>query len=262
MMGWIGRKVGRCLKRPTSIARDNLKTAFPLKSQGEIEAIITDMWDNLGRILPDYAFFYSMNIYDAHRFEIKGQEHLQALINDDKPGILVAGHLANWGIVSLATVQGGLPLTQIYRRFNNPVFDWFAQKTQLQGGIKVLWKGAEGGKEAYKSLKNGEHLVIFIDQKMKEGIPVPFFGRDAMTAPAAARLALKLNCPIVPVRVERLKGIKFRVTYYPPISISSSNDTHQDIATIMVQINKLLESWIRESPGQWLWVHNRWPKKK
>ena len=264
LMGWFGRILwrGPWLKRSNQIARANLKMVFPEKSLEEIETILEEVWDNLARLVADYMYFKSMDIRNPNSFEIRGEEHLQALREDEKPGILMAGHLANWGIVSIAALQGGLPISQIYRRFNNPIADWMIKNSQVQGGMKVLWKGSDGGKKAYKVLKKGGHLVVFIDQKMNEGIPVPFFGREAMTATAPARLALKLNCPIVPVRVERIEGIKFRVTYYPPVKIEPSGDIHKDIYAVMLQINGLLEAWIRERPGQWLWVHSRWPKKK
>ena len=202
-----------------------------------------------------------MDVNDSDTFEIRGREHVQALIDDGKPGILVGGHLANWVVVSIATAQLGLPVTQIYRRFNNPFYDWMVNRSQKKVGIKSHWKGSQGGRDAFKSLKNGEHLVLFVDQKLKEGIPVPFFGRDAMTAPAAARLALKLECPIVPVQIERVEDVKFRITYHPPIEVEKSGNLHDDIQNVMLTINGLLEDWIRQNPEQWLWVHNRWPKR-
>lgn len=260
LSGKAARLMGPALKKKNLIARRNLTLAFPEKSPQEIEEIIRGVWENLGRIPAEYAHFKNLDINNPEEFEIIGREHVEALRRDNQPGILVAGHLANWGIVSIATLQCGLPITQFYRRFNNKFVDWMVNKAQYQGGMKTLWKGADGGKEAYKLLKKGEHLVAFLDQKLKEGIPLPFFGREAMTAPGIARLALKLKCPIVPVRVERLERGKFRVTYYPPLKMDRTQDIHEATRGIMLKINQLFEGWIREKPEQWLWVHNRWPK--
>jgi len=89
---------------------------------------------------------------------------------------------------------------------------------------------------------------------------VPFFGADAMTAPALAQLALRLTCPVVPVRVKRLKGANFQVIVSPPMEFTSSGDQQADVLAYMTEINAIIEGWIRDTPGQWLWLHNRWPK--
>ncbi|MDP6174798.1 MAG: lysophospholipid acyltransferase family protein [Rhodospirillales bacterium] len=100
---------------------------------------------------------------------------------------------------------------------------------------------------------------MLVDQKMNDGISVPLLGLDAMTAPALAQFAVKFNCPVVPTRVERLGGARFRLTFYPPIEAPVTGDKQADIRAFMIQVNDLLSQWIRERPEQWLWVHNRWP---
>jgi KDO2-lipid IV(A) lauroyltransferase len=88
---------------------------------------------------------------------------------------------------------------------------------------------------------------------------VPFFGRDAMTAPAIAQFAVRLGCVLVPARTERLTGARFRVTVYPPLELPATGDRGADERAIMVAINQIVEGWIRERPEQWLWLHRRWP---
>ena len=94
---------------------------------------------------------------------------------------------------------------------------------------------------------------------MNDGIATPFFGRDAMTAPALAELALRFDCPVVPVRVERLEGARFRITIDPPLDLDVTGERRADIAAAMVKVNGIIENWVREHPEQWLWLHNRWP---
>ena len=110
-----------------------------------------------------------------------------------------------------------------------------------------------------RALKEGEHVAILIDQKQNDGISVPFFGRDAMTNPTVAQLALRYRCPIIPGDIERLDGAHFRLTIHPPIEFEPTGDTDADVHAIMTQLNALLEAWIRRRPEQWFWVHRRWP---
>jgi Kdo2-lipid IVA lauroyltransferase/acyltransferase len=94
---------------------------------------------------------------------------------------------------------------------------------------------------------------------MNDGIPVPFFGRPAMTAPALAVLALRFDCDVLPARVERLDGARFRLTVFPPLPLPRSGEPHADAAALMYLVNVTLEAWVRDRPEQWLWVHRRWP---
>ena len=121
-------------------------------------------------------------------------------------------------------------------------------------------KGPVGARYIIKAIKNGEHIGMLVDQKQNDGIAVPFFGKDAMTASAIANLALKFNCQLVPTEVIRVKGPKFKVKIYDPIILEKTGDQEKDIYNTMVKINSILEGWIRKNPEQWFWVHNRWPK--
>jgi len=98
-----------------------------------------------------------------------------------------------------------------------------------------------------------------VDQKLNEGIPVPFFGRPAMTAPTLAVLALRYRCDVLPVRVERRDGARFRLTIYPPLRLPDTGSRAADIGKLMEAVNATLEGWIRERPEQWFWLHRRWP---
>jgi KDO2-lipid IV(A) lauroyltransferase len=120
-------------------------------------------------------------------------------------------------------------------------------------------KGGLAARRAIEALKEGRHLALLIDQKMNDGIPVPFFGRPAMTAPAVAQLALRFDCAVVPARVERTEGAHFRLVVSPPLEIVRTGDRNADILALMTRINSVLESWIRERPEMWFWLHRRWP---
>jgi KDO2-lipid IV(A) lauroyltransferase len=100
---------------------------------------------------------------------------------------------------------------------------------------------------------------MLVDQKQNDGIAVPFFNRDAMTAPAVARLGYRFGCPIIPVRFERLIGARFRCTVMSPIELTETGEPGRDVVQAMTRINAVLEGWIRARPEQWLWIHSRWP---
>lgn len=238
------------------VARRNLDLAFPEKTAEEKQEIIKGMWENLGRVVGEYPHLQRI----ASRAEFVGGDHAAAL--KGKPAIFFAAHLANWEVCPVRGRVEGLPVHVVYRKPNNPWVDGLLQRARSAGAVGHIGKGASSAREILAVLKRNGAVGMLLDQKMNEGIPVPFFGHDAMTAPALAHFALRRGYPVHPMRIERLGGVKFRVTLYPAIGISPTGDEAADIRRIMGQVNAVIESWIRERPEQWLWIHRRWPESK
>ena len=93
-----------------------------------------------------------------------------------------------------------------------------------------------------------------IDQRVSEGILSNFFNEKALTTTIPAQLVKKYNIPIVPVYIERVSGINFKLVINKPI-IFSKEDTIQNITD---ELNLILEKMILKKPEQWIWSHNRW----
>jgi len=258
--GWIGRKIGPGLS-VTKKARRNLKAAFPEKTDPEIEEIIFGMWENLGRTAFEFAKIDGIDIKnDSDRFEIVGAEHLERLSDPGVPAILWGGHLANWEIAALAGAHFGKPTTAVFRAPDNKWVSQMFFERSRHPHLDLVPKGAQGAKKIMSVLKSGGNLGILVDQKMNDGIAVPFFGRDAMTAPALATFALKYKCNVVPGRIERIgRSARFRITIHPPMELPDSGNRQADTLALMTRVNTMLEGWIRERPEQWLWLHKRWP---
>ena len=254
---WIGRTVGPFLPG-TRRARRNLERAFPEKSDAEIAAIIRGMWDNLGRVMAEYPHLDSIG-GPGGRVEVTGAEHIQAMRDDGRAGILVSGHCANWEVPSVVARKMGIELALVYRAPNNPRVARLLVGLRGAASGTHIPKGQEGARALVRHLARNGHAGLLIDQKMNDGIPVPFFGRDAMTAPAAAQLALRFGIPLCPARIERLDGARFRITVLPPMEPPDSGDRNADVRILMERLNALLEQWIRERPAEWLWLHRRWP---
>lgn len=256
--GFLLRAVGPRLS-VNRIARRNLARVFPEKSVEEIESVLRGMWDNLGRSIGEYPHISKLKVGPGERVEVIGSEWIAHLRDDGKPGIFFSAHLANWELSSLPIWRDGLPVHVVYRAPNNPWVDWIF-RAGVRGTVGTpIPKGPNGARQALAVLRDGGHLGMLIDQKMNDGIPIPFFGRDAMTAPALAQLALRYDCPVIPVRIERTKGCRFRITFFPPMEMPQGGDRQADIKVFMTEVNKRIEEWVRARPEQWLWVHRRWP---
>jgi KDO2-lipid IV(A) lauroyltransferase len=108
-------------------------------------------------------------------------------------------------------------------------------------------------------MHDGKHLGLMADQKLNDGIEAPFFGQRIMTSPALAELAFRFDCPVVPARVERLSGARFHLHVEPPLELARTGERRADVAAATARVNGVIERWVRDTPEQWLWLHNRWP---
>lgn len=73
-----------------------------------------------------------------------------------------------------------------------------------------------------------------------------------------ARVARHVDCPIHGVRVVRLPNHRFRIEVSEAVEPVRDPSGDIDVADTMQKINDIIEGWVREYPGQWLWLHRRW----
>jgi KDO2-lipid IV(A) lauroyltransferase len=261
--GFIGRVIlyrGGGTKR----ARENMIRAFPEKSAAEIEALLVAMWDNLGRTAAEYAHFdkFSLTGKDP-RLTVLHRHRSDAAFANGKGVLLFSGHLANWEVMPFAMRQCGYETGEVYRPVNNPIVNrWIVAGRQANGPQEQIAKGPRGTRRIFTLLRRAKGICLLVDQKTNEGVPSRFFGRDAMTTPAPAALALKLGAALVPVSNRRLAGSRFEITMHPPIAFTPSGDYDRDVLDLTALLTAKIEEFVRANPAQWLWIHRRWPTAK
>jgi len=257
--GALGRAIGPRLS-VTRRARRNLARAFPALDEAAIEQIVRDMWDNLGRTAAELPHLrHLLAPANRHRVEVIGGEHIRDMVADGKPGIFFSGHLANWELFPPVALENGLRLAMVYRMANNEAAERAIQQARGSDFADFMPKGSSTARRIIEIMRKGGHVGLLADQKTNNGVPVPFFGRDAMTTPIIGLCAQRFDCPVVAVRAIRLKGAHFRAFIYPPLDLPRSPDGRVDPAATTALINQTLEGFVREHPAQWMWLHRRWP---
>jgi KDO2-lipid IV(A) lauroyltransferase len=252
--GRIARVVGPFL--PVSrVARQNLAWALPERA-AEHRAILAACWDNLGRTFAEYPHLAEIV---ANRVELVGRVHLEAL--PAGPALFFSAHFGNWELLPRVAWAAGLPLAGIYRRPNDADVDRLIARVRGLPRDHLFAKGGDGARQALAHLKSGGRLALLVDQKMNDGIQAPFFGRLAPTAPALAQLAWRFGCPVLPARVVRLAGARFRVEVEAPMAMPAAADRATAVRLLTERVNAHIEGWIRADPGLWLWPHRRWPRE-
>jgi len=243
----------------------NLRLAMPHLSDRERRAVVRGVWENLGRTAAEMPHVGSLKCCArGPGWEIVGGEHLRAVAVRGGPAIFFSAHLANWELISPAVAACGIDLGGFYRAASNPAADAIIRglrRAARVDDVPMFAKGAGGAREAIAHLAAGGSLGMMMDQKMNDGIAVDFFGHQAMTAAALARFALRFDCTVVPIHVERLGPARLRLVCEAPLSWPKGDDHAADIYALTRAVNAMMESWIRAAPQSWLWLHRRWPRE-
>lgn len=259
--GWLLRKIGPRSSK-NKIVETGLRLAFPELGESELKALALKSWDNVGRTFAEFPLMDRVRVFEQSRsIKVIGREKLEHLIDTKQGAVIVTGHFANWEIMAAVLTQSGLPVRITYRKINNPYLDKRVRAQREAYGTKFLVQKSThaGARVLLDALGNCESVAILNDQKFNEGIAVPFFGHDAMTATGATRLALKTGSPLLPISITREKA-EFTVTIHDEIKLDHMGDRERDIENGVKKIVKFTEDWIRQNPDQWFWVHRRWPK--
>jgi Kdo2-lipid IVA lauroyltransferase/acyltransferase len=255
----LGRALGPRSHRHRRLS-NNLAIALPRASNEQVAAIAREVWGSFGAMLAEYAHLETIaeRKFDEH-VEVVVQPGVEACRGDGRPFVFVTAHLGNWDISAAAARHLGLPMTAVYSRQANPITDWLVQRRRRSLGCGFR-ANDDGMRPLLNELRAGRSVGLVVDLSVDSGAPVPFCGHDAMTTLMPARLALKFGCPLVPVRVERIRPAHLRVTLHDPVLPEDAVAPDLQAWQMTARINALFESWIVARPSQWQCFQNRWPK--
>jgi len=259
--GWLTRQIGTRLSTSRR-AMKHLAIAFPDMPEAERRAVVAGMWDNLGRMIAEYPHLGTIADPASGRVEVLHAERMVGVQQGGRPFIGFSAHMANFELMPIVAYNHGLNLTVVSRPVNNPFIQrillYFREKPT--GNWGKVPKGIEGGRQTVKLLDQGLNLGVLVDQRTSQGVALPLFGQPARTNLGIAKLAIDKNLPIVPVHLERLGGARFRITLEEPVALPRLGDRQEEAKAMMTEVNRIIERWIRQRPGDWLWLHRRWDR--
>ena len=242
--------------RPKKLIERNIQKALPNLDLKSIKRITHDMWSNYGRILSEYMFmkqFRSSTL--KNNLIIEGQEILDEIKKKNEPVIFISGHFSNFELMAMHIERSGINLAAIYRPLNNKFLNFVMERIRKKHICKnQIKKGISGTKHLLSFYKNGSSIALMIDQRVSEGVKSNFFNNEALTTTIPAQFIKKFKCKVVPIYIERVKNVNFKLTIYKPLEYLESDS----IESITLHLNSLLEKMILKNPAQWIWSHNRW----
>ena len=256
----LGRFIGP-LFRSKKITKQNIKIGLGNLDEKKEKEIINGMWSNIGRTFAEYIFLkdFKFNKTNFDHIKINGTNYLNEIKTTNKPVVFFSCHLANFELMAMELDKFGIKCAAIYRPLNNiflnPLMEYLRMKYICPNQIP---KGRVGVREVIKKFNDGYSIALMVDQRVGQAPKIPFFGEPAHTTTIPAQLALKYDCKLVPIFLERKGDVNFEMTVHEPYEIQKTENVHEDTKNITLKINQIIEKMIIKNPTQWLWSHNRW----
>ncbi|WP_179381120.1 lysophospholipid acyltransferase family protein [Jannaschia marina] len=249
VVAWVTERTVRLTPLRRRITR-NLDHVWPDLPASARDRIVAGVGRNVGRSLTGIWFNadFARDVADI-RPEGPGWQVLQEAEAEGRGAIVVSGHFGQWEAIRHVMKRAGMEAGAIYRPNNNPYYEPIFRAGIDVGGQPIIPKGRAGYRVMIGHLRKGGFMALLPDQRVSDGAVLPFLGRGAKTALAAAELALRYDIPLVPAFAPWEDGL--RVVFEAPIPPS-------DPETMMAEFNARLGAWVERHPSQWHWLHRRW----
>lgn len=245
------------------VAMENLERAFPEMTKKQRYAIAIEMWGNMGRLFAEYIFLDKIFDFDPQAttpglVEVDGIDIFLKLRDEKKPHIFFTAHTGNFELLPICAATFGLNVTALFRPPNNPYIAKRVLKARRTAMGHLVPSKAGAAWALGGMLAQGNDVGMLVDQKFRKGILTKFFNQPVLTNPLLGKLARQYDCDVYPARSIRLPNGRFRLELYDKMELPKKSDGTLDVDATAQKLNDIVESWIREYPGQWMWFHNRW----
>ena len=251
--GWVLGEIAAPFMGYRKRIRANLEMVFPQMQEAEKKHLARMVPRQIGRTLTEmFSPEDLMRVAKDATITGGGVDALYAARDAGQPVVFVSGHLGNYDVARSALMQRGFKIGALYRSMNYRYFNEFYVSKIAQIGEPLFLRGRRGLAEMVRFLRQGNAVAMMIDQHMKAGEKLTFFGHPARTPLSAAEMALKYNALLVPCYcIRQPDGLNFEAVFEAPIP-------HTNAIEMTQALNDSLEGQVRAHMDQWLWVHRRW----
>lgn len=258
--GYLGSLAFHLYTPRKNIALENLRYAFPEKTEEELRKIAQGAFRNYGIALVELLWFPNLDDKALRRLVgIQNLDLMKAAYARGKGLIMLSGHFGNWELIALAMGHfAKLPITIIVQTQANKLVDDVINRNRCLLGNRVVPMGMSV-REIIRTLDEGGVVAIAPDQSgAMEGAFVNFFGRSVATHKGPAVFALRSGAPVQMGFMTRKPDGTYTVVLEEIPTGDLTDNTEENVVELTRRHTALLEKYIRMHPDHWLWMHRRW----
>ncbi|MBP1711374.1 MAG: lipid biosynthesis lauroyl acyltransferase [Deltaproteobacteria bacterium] len=251
------------LQKHKLIAVHNLTRSFPEKSLTENLQIVKDTYANFALTFIEFLQILYLNRDNLHHWvSVKGLEHYERACNEGKGVLLFTAHFGNWEMGNAALAILSKPPIFMARVLDSPFLEEITTFVRSRLGVGNIHK-KNVLSSILSQLRKGEVLKLLIDQNAaaREGVFVNFFGRPACATTGIALMAMHTGAAVLPVFTTRMPDGRYLTEIGPKVETVNTGNRDQDVLQNTQNYNTIIENHVRQYPGQWLWLHQRWKTK-
>lgn len=226
------------------------------------EQLVRRSFRNTGKNLMEFMQLPRMSPETIHQLvTFEGREHIDRALDQGRGAIILTAHFGNWELLGASILANGYTIRGITRQLRSKRLDAIVSSYRE----KVGWQGIDRDRsirEVLRCLKRNELIAILADVDTRtQGIFVDFFGRPAYTPYSPVAFALKTGAAILPTFIIRQPDDSHRAVVEAPLLLQQGGEKEQDLLVNTQRFTKIIESYIRRYPEQWIWMHERWKTK-
>ena len=117
-------------------------------------------------------FIKTRQMLNKGYIKFEGLHHLA----DHNGGFVIGAHLGNWEALSMLGPCINLKTGLIYRPLKKPDVSRLMKLRTYAANADIYEKGRQAAMGMMSTLRNGGFMLLLVDQQLREGETVPFFG--------------------------------------------------------------------------------------
>ncbi len=255
----LGSIVFKFSSHQRKIAYENIRHSLNLDDEKLVKLYIKRCYQNLGKTAVEFMRFPKTSQKSIQEFvQFDGIHHVENALSIGNGAIILTGHFGNWELLAASISTNIAPLTPIVRELRSPRLNELVTKYRKKAGYSTIDRNT-GVRDALRCLRSNNLLGIVADvDTTVNGVFVDFFGRPAYTPYSPIAFALKTGAAILPSFIIRQPDGSHQAIIEPPMELRLTDQKEQDIIENTQKFTKIIETYIRKYPEQWIWMHERW----
>ncbi|SFN80611.1 KDO2-lipid IV(A) lauroyltransferase [Bizionia echini] len=241
------------------VVKENLKLAFPNKSEAELNRIRKKFYHHLCDMVMESI--KSMTISEAEmkkRFTFSNVEVVQNLEKENRSIALMCAHYGSWEWIFILQTYLNNKGYAIYKRLANTYFDKLVKRIRAKYNSHLITT-KESIPILMETKRQGKVTICgFVSDQSPKAEKAfhwnKFMGITVPVHTGAEMLAKKLDMSVVFFGVKKLKRGYYETTF----KTLAYNPNEYPNYQITDKFLDLVEEQIHEAPEYYLWTHKRW----